>query len=42
VHRGIFGEETAGGALEVSRARELLERLHSLEAFRESALAAKR
>jgi class 3 adenylate cyclase/tetratricopeptide (TPR) repeat protein len=38
----VFGEGAAGGAVEVARARELLERLHSLQAFREAALVAKR
>jgi hypothetical protein len=38
----VFGDEAAGGADEVTRARERLERLHSLQPFRESALVAKR
>jgi tetratricopeptide (TPR) repeat protein len=39
---GLFGEEAAGGSEDVARARELLERLHALQAFREPAIIAAR
>jgi tetratricopeptide (TPR) repeat protein len=38
----VFGAAAAGGAEEVERARELIERLHTLQAFREAALVADR
>jgi tetratricopeptide (TPR) repeat protein len=38
----VFGDGAAGGADEVARARELLERFHSFQAFREPALVAAR
>jgi len=38
----LFGAEAAGGAVEVARARELLERTHALQAFREPMVVAGR
>lgn len=38
----VFGDEAAGGAGEAARARELLERLNTLQAFRAAALVATR
>jgi hypothetical protein len=38
----VFGADAAGGPDEVERARELLERLHMLQGFREPELVSRR
>ena len=38
----VFGPDAAGGPQEVGRAKELLERLHMLQPFREPELVTRR